>query len=75
VAPTIQEMTTRERLHKLVDELSEQEALRARVVVEPPASAHEEAYTVGLPEALRRFDSGREQPDWVSAIRRSRNEH
>lgn len=27
-------MTTKERLHKLVDELSEAEALRARIVVE-----------------------------------------
>jgi hypothetical protein len=75
MALTICDMTTKERLHKLVDELREQEALRARVVVEPPEGAGDLADTVGLPEALRRFDSGREQPDWVSAIRRSRNEH
>ena len=33
-APTIERMTTKERLHKLVEELSEAEASRARIVVE-----------------------------------------
>lgn len=28
-----------------------------------------------VPESLRRFDSGRPQPDWAAAIHRSRRDH
>jgi hypothetical protein len=41
MAFTIREMTTRERLHRLVDGLSEQEAQRARIVVEDERTAEQ----------------------------------
>ncbi len=32
------------------------------------------AHALPVPESLRRFDSGRVQPDWAEAIHRSRRE-
>ena len=77
---TIGQVTTKERLHKLVDELSEREAHSALLYI---ASRHDreteetddEIGAIQVPRALRHFDSGREQPDWAQVVRRSRDTH
>jgi excisionase family DNA binding protein len=39
------------------------------------ATALEEHAAVAIPERLRRFESGRPQPDWSAILRRSRGQH
>ena len=46
-------------------------------VIEPEAldAVTQTARSLPLPDRWKRFDSGREVPDWVGAINRSRREH
>jgi hypothetical protein len=70
-------MTTKERLHRLVDELSDAEAAEARIVV--GHDAHDETRQpkpeVDIPVGWETFADGTSQPDWEQALRRSRASH
>lgn len=70
-------MTAKELLLKRVATASEEQAERALLALdaEPPSTVDEEPDVVGLPESWKTFEDGTPQPNWVAAIRRSRNEH
>ncbi len=83
-------MTTKERLHALVDELSELEAddaLRILIarrkneaagnarLVRMPASGEKEWQTAPLPEGWGYMANGEPMPDVAAAVRRSREDH
>jgi hypothetical protein len=64
-------MTTREKAHRLLDELPESEV---EPVIEFIASRREEEpAVVGLPEAWKTFEDGTPQPNWVALIREDRD--
>ena len=65
-------VTTKEQLHQLVDELSEEEAASARIVVEGPEA---EAEMASLPEGWSHTITGEPMPNVAAAVRRSRNGH
>jgi hypothetical protein len=65
-------VTTRERLHRLVDRLTDGEAARARVVVDDTLVESEMA---PLPEGWGETLTGEPMPDVVDAVRRSRESH
>jgi hypothetical protein len=75
-------MTTREKAHKLLDELPESEI---EPVVEILVSrvdngtsdepGEDEPDVVGLPESWKTFENGTPQPNWVAAVRRARDGH
>jgi glutamate synthase domain-containing protein 1 len=68
-------MTTKERLHKLVDGLSEAEADAAlEFVVSRGRSEHtEEAEMLPLPPSWQTLPSGRPVPNWVAGLDEVRN--
>jgi hypothetical protein len=70
-------MTTKEHLHKLVDELSEAEADDALRYVASRQNGGvdtpDEPDTVGLPESWKTFDDGTPQPNWTASIRADRD--
>jgi len=78
-------MTTKERLHRLVDTLTDREAegaLRlldaehqALVVSRPPGETDEEGALAALPEGWGATLTGEPMPDVAAAVRRSRAMH
>jgi hypothetical protein len=73
-------MTAKERLHRLVDRLSDQEAEEALRVLgaglrAPDTDADGEAETASLPEAWGTTLTGEPMPDTAAAVRRSRAMH
>ncbi len=71
-------MTTKERLHKLVDELSEKE-LDATLEFVASHGPHEGSETpvemLPLPHAWQRLPSGRPAPNWVAGLDDVRRGH
>ncbi|HUB36219.1 MAG TPA: hypothetical protein VL972_05295 [Solirubrobacteraceae bacterium] len=71
-------MTTKERLHQLVDELSNREAedtlrlLDARLREEPTNDADGESEMAVLPQGWGETLTGEPMPDVAAAVRRSR---
>ncbi|HEV3323321.1 MAG TPA: hypothetical protein VG147_14150 [Solirubrobacteraceae bacterium] len=62
-------MTTKERLHKRVDELSESEAECAQIVIEHGTNGSEtEPELAPLPEGWGRLPSGGPAPNWVAGL-------
>ena len=63
-------MATRDQLHREVDELSEPQVSRARIIVvdEPEAKDN----VVGLPETWKNFEDGTPQPNWVALLHEAR---
>jgi hypothetical protein len=59
-------MTTKERLHKLVDELSDAEADATLQFV--AARGHGDAEMLPLPAGWRTLPSGRAAPNWVAGL-------
>ncbi len=79
-------MTTKERLHELVDELSELEAddalrmliarlntLQANGASSESDEEIDEPVVVGLPESWKTFEDGTPQPNWTALIRADRD--
>jgi hypothetical protein len=67
-------MTTKERLHELVDELSEFEADDAlRVLIERRRDGASTEETAWMPDSWRTFADGTPQPDWTVLIRADRD--
>jgi hypothetical protein len=67
----ILDVTTRQRLHELVDKLSddEVESLAQLILARRVHDDHREPpETVDLPEAWRTFDDGSPAPNWVEVI-------
>jgi hypothetical protein len=72
-------MTTKERLHRLVDELSDREAENTLRLLdatrqEGPAGADDEEMAV-LPHGLGETLTGEPMPNVAAAVRRSRETH
>lgn len=63
-------MTTKEKLRAQLEELSEEEAQYAQIVVRRP-----EPDVVGLPEDWGETPTGEPMPNVVAAVRRVRDEH
>jgi hypothetical protein len=69
-------MTAKERLLAQLEELSEQDALNAEIVIKRPKAEQRrreaeewgEPDTIGLPESWKTFDDGTPQPDWLAAL-------
>ncbi len=72
-------MTTKERLHRLVDTLTDQEAEDALRLLGAefgmPSDAEAQAAIAALPEGWGRTLTGEPMPDVVAAVRRSRETH
>jgi hypothetical protein len=68
-------MTTKERLHELVDELSDQEAADTLEYAAARRNGEEDdgAEVVGLPESWKTFEDGTPQPNWTALIRADRD--
>ncbi len=67
-------MTTKERLHKLVDELSDAEAdATLQFVAERTHGEAGEAEMLPLPEGWRTLPSGRPAPNWVAGLEEVRS--
>jgi hypothetical protein len=72
LAATICDMTTREKAHRLLDELPESEV---EPVIEFIASRREgEPEMAELPEAWKTFEDGTPQPNWVALLHESRRD-
>jgi hypothetical protein len=63
-------VTTKEKLRAQLEELSEQEAQNAQIVVRRP-----EPDVVGLPKGWGETLTGEPMPNVVAAVRRVRDEH
>jgi hypothetical protein len=63
-------MTTKEKLRAQLEELSEQDAERAQIVVKRP-----DPDVVGLPDGWGETLTGEPMPNVVAAVRRVRDEH
>jgi hypothetical protein len=63
-------MTTKEKLRAQLEELSEQEAEYAQIIVRRP-----EPDVVGLPEGWGETLTGEPMPNVVAAVRHIRDEH
>jgi len=78
-------MTTKERLHRLVDTLTDREAEDALRLLDaehqalvgswPPGDAYEEGALAALPEGWGTTLTGEPMPDVAAAVRRSRAMH
>jgi hypothetical protein len=74
-------MTTKERLHRLVDTLSDREAedalrlLDAELQAQTQAERHDETEVAALPEGWGTTLTGEPMPDVAAAVRRSRAAH
>ncbi|HTU80222.1 MAG TPA: hypothetical protein VMF09_15835 [Solirubrobacteraceae bacterium] len=74
-------MTTKERLHQLVDTLSDREAedalrlLDAELEAQAKVEHHDETEIAALPEGWGTTLTGEPMPDVVAAVRRSRATH
>jgi len=73
-------MTTKERLHRLVDRLSDQEAeeslrLLGAELRAPETDADGEAEIASLPDGWGMTLTGEPMPDTAAAVRRSRAMH
>ncbi len=73
-------MTTKERLHRLVDRLSDQEAEDALRLLDAELRAREthaegQAETAVLPDGWGTTLTGEPMPDVAAAVRRSRATH
>lgn len=64
------DVTTKEKLRAQLEELSEQEAEYAQIIVRRP-----EPDVVGLPEGWGETLTGEPMPNVVAAVRRVRGEH
>ena len=64
-------MATRDQLHREVDELSEPQVPRARIIVVDEPEAEDDV--VGLPEAWKTFEDGTPQPNWVALLHEARS--
>jgi hypothetical protein len=62
-------MTTKEKLRAQLEELSEQEAKHAQIIIRPP-----EPDVVGLPDDWGETLTGEPMPNVVAAVRRVRDE-
>lgn len=72
-------MTTKERLHRLVDRLSDQEAKEALRLLDAELRAETdadgEAEIASLPDGWGTTPTGEPMPDTAAAVRRSRLMH
>lgn len=74
-------MTTKERLHQLVDTLTDREAedalrlLTAELEAQTQSEHHDETEIAALPEGWGTTLTGEPMPDVVAAVRRSRAAH
>ncbi len=65
-------MTTREKAHALLDELSDAELDEVVKLIEVRHEEGEEPEMAELPEAWRRLPSGAPAPNWVAAVDEAR---
>jgi hypothetical protein len=65
-------MTTREKAHALLDELSDAELDEVVKQLEVRHEDHAEPEMAELPEAWRRLPSGKPAPNWVAALDEAR---
>jgi hypothetical protein len=72
VAPTIRLVTTKERLHRLVDELTDAEASNALRILGSPSAGAEERDAVGrtIVEGYERIPQTAEEDTWAQASAR-----
>jgi hypothetical protein len=68
-------MTTREKAHALLDELSDAELDQVVRLIEVRHEEGADAEMAELPDAWRTFDDGTPQPNWVALLRESRRGH
>lgn len=71
-ASRILRMTTREKAHALLDELSDAELDEVVRQLEVRHEEHAEPEMAELPEAWRRLPSGAPAPNWVAALDEAR---
>lgn len=69
---TICPMTTREKAHALLDELSDAELDEVVKLIEVRHEESAEPEMAELPEAWRRLPSGAPAPNWVAAVDEAR---
>ncbi|HEU5106106.1 MAG TPA: hypothetical protein VFU11_09710 [Solirubrobacterales bacterium] len=72
---TISLMTTREKAHALLDELSDAELDEVVKLIEVRHEESAEPEMAELPEAWRRLPSGAPAPNWVAAVDEARRGH
>lgn len=65
-------MTTREKAHALLDELSDAELDEVVKLIEVRHEEGEEPEMAELPEAWKRLPSGAPAPNWVAAVDEAR---
>jgi hypothetical protein len=65
-------MTTREKAHALLDELSDAELDDVIKLIEVRHEEDEESEMAELPEAWQRLPSGAPAPNWVAAVHEAR---
>lgn len=69
---TILRMTTREKAHALLDELSDAELDEVVKLLKVRRGEDEEPEMAELPEAWRQLPSGAPAPNWVAALDEAR---
>lgn len=65
-------MTTREKAHELLDELSDAELDKVVKLIEVRHKEGEEPEMAELPERWRTFEDGTPVPNWVAAVDEAR---
>jgi hypothetical protein len=65
-------MTTREKAHALLDELSDAELDEVVKLIEVRHEEDEEPEMAELPETWRQLPSGAPAPNWVAAVHEAR---
>lgn len=65
-------MTTREKAHALLDELSDAELDEVVKLIEVRHEETEEPEMAELPESWRTFEDGTPVPNWVAAVHEAR---
>lgn len=69
---TINRMTTREKAHALLDELSDAELDEIVKLIEVRHEARAEPEMAELPESWKTFEDGTPVPNWVAALDEAR---
>lgn len=69
---TIRSMTTRDKAHALLDELSDAELDEVVKLIEVRHEEGEGPEMADLPESWRTFEDGTPVPNWVAAVHEAR---